>query len=78
MERRFYKELWSIRFDKMLKLEKQSVAAYQALLDESRKRHKGHSIEPNLDKLIADEKKHTLLVQELIEILDRQSDQIPS
>ena len=74
MERRFYRELWSIRFNKMLKLEKQSVVAYQALLDESKKKHKGHSIEPNLEKLIADEKKHALLVQELIEILSRQPD----
>ena len=74
MDRRFYKELWKIRFNKILELEKQSVVTYQVLLEESRKRHKGHSIEPNLEKLIADEKKHTLLVQELIEILDRQSD----
>ena len=73
MERRFYHELWSIRFKKMLELEKQSVVTYQALLDESKKKHKGHSIEPNLEKLIADEKKHVLLAQELIEILNRQS-----
>ena len=72
MERRFYKELWRIRFNKMLELEKQAVVDYQALLNESRKKHKGHSIEPNLEKLIADEKRHALLVQELIEILGRQ------
>ncbi len=74
MERRFYKELWNIRFNKMLELEKQSVVAYQALLDESRKRHKGHAIEPNLEKLIVDEKKHTVLVEELLKILGTQQD----
>ena len=74
MERRFYKELWTIRFHKMLQLEKQSVVDYQALLEGCKKRHKGHSIEPHLERLIADEKKHTLLVQELIEILSRQPD----
>ena len=72
MERRFYKELWSIRFNKMLELEKQSVVAYQALLDESKKKHKGHSIEPHLEGLIADEKKHVTLVEELLQILDAQ------
>ena len=74
MEKSFYKELWDIRFKKMLELEKKSVTAYQALLDESKKKHRGHSIEPNLEKLIADEKKHILLVQELTEILNRQNE----
>ena len=74
MERRFYKELWSLRFNKMLALEKKSVVDYQALLDECKKRFKNHSIASHLERLIADEKKHALLVQELIEILSRQPD----
>ena len=74
MERRFYRELWSIRFNKMLGLEQQSVTDYQELLKECRKKYKGHSIEPNLERLISDEKKHVLLVQELIEILNKQAD----
>ena len=72
MERKFYKEIWSIRFNKMLELEEKSVVGYQALLEECKKKYKGHSIEPHFEKLIADEKKHVLLVQELIEILNRQ------
>ena len=74
MERVFYKELWRIRFTKMLQLEEQSVTDYQALLKECQKKYKGHSIEANLEKLITDEKKHALLVRELIGILDRQFD----
>ncbi|MBI4431942.1 MAG: hypothetical protein HY592_00455 [Candidatus Omnitrophica bacterium] len=72
MDRRLYHEIWKLRFDKMLELEKKSVADYTALLEESRRRHKGHSIEPHLERLITDEKKHTLLVEELIKILSAQ------
>ena len=73
MEKRFYKEIWNIRFKKMLQLEKQSITAYQTLLDECKKKYKGHSVEPNLELLIKDEKKHVLLVEELISILNSQA-----
>ena len=72
MRREFYKELWRLRFEKMLRLEEQSVVGYQALLEESKKRFRDHSIIPNLEKLISDEKRHALLVKELISILERQ------
>ncbi len=72
MERRFYKELWRLRFDKMLGLENQSIVDYQVLLEECKKRFKNHAMIPHFEKLIADEKKHALLVQELIQILERQ------
>ncbi len=74
MERRFYKELWNLRFNKMLGLEKQSVVDYQALLDDCKKRFKDHAVVPHFEKLIADEKKHALLVEELLQILERQPD----
>ena len=74
MERRFYKELWSIRFNKMLELEKQSVVTYEGLLRECKNKHKGHSIESHLERLIADEKRHAILVEELLRILDAQMD----
>lgn len=74
MERRFYKELWNLRFAKMLDLEKKSAADYEALLDECKKRFKNHAIIEHLERLIHDEKKHTRLVEELIEILGRQCD----
>ncbi len=72
MKRKFYKEIWSARFAKMLHLEEQSVADYQALLDETKKLAKDHAIIPHFEKLIADEKKHAILVKELMQILDRQ------
>ena len=72
MEKRLYRELWHLRFQKMLELEKQSVVDYEALLAECKKKYKDHPIQPHLERLIADEKKHALLVGELIEILGRQ------
>ena len=74
MNRELYKELWSIRFTKMLELEKKSVVDYEALLDECRRNCKDHAIEPHLERLIRDEKKHTALVEELINILKSQPD----
>ena len=74
MERRFYKELWSIRFNKMLELEKQGIVAYEGLLHKCKNKHKGHSIESHLERLIADEKRHAILVEELLRILDAQMD----
>jgi rubrerythrin len=74
MDNRFYKELWSLRFEKMLKLENDSVVAYQALLKETKKHFKNHSIVAHLERLITDEKKHALLVEELIHILEKQPD----
>lgn len=72
MKRRFYKEMWAIRFVKMLRLEEQSITDYQGLLDETHKHYPGHSIIPHLQRLIADEKKHAILCKELLEILERQ------
>ena len=72
MKRRFYKELWGVRFNKMLDLEEKSVVNYQALLDECKSHFRHHSIVAHLERLIIDEKKHAVLVRELIKILDRQ------
>lgn len=74
MNRRFYRELWALRFKKMLELEKKSVKDYGALLKECKKTFGEHPMNPHLEKLIADESKHVRLVQEMIEILDRQPD----
>jgi len=74
MDRRLYRELWRLRFEKMLKLEEESVKDYQTLIEECRRKHKDHSIIPHFEKLIADEKKHVALVKELLQILNRQSD----
>ncbi len=73
MEKRLYKQLWSLRFKKMLKLEEKAAADYEALLMECREKYKDHAIIHELERLVSDEKKHALLVMELLEILGRQS-----
>ncbi len=72
MDRKLYKELWRMRFEKMLKLEEQAAFDYQELLDECRAKHEQHPIEPHLERLIVDEKKHARLVRELLTILEKQ------
>ena len=74
MDRRLYKELWAIRFKRMLHLEKKGVHDYESLLKECKDDHRNHAIEPHLERLIQDEKKHVMLVEELIRILERQLD----
>ncbi len=72
MKRNFYSEIWGARFKKMLDLEKKSIVDYEKLLKESQSHHKEHSVIPLLERLIRDENKHVQLVQELIQILERQ------
>ena len=72
MNKNLYKELWRIRFSKMLILEKQSIGHYQDLLTECQSKNMDHPVEQHLERLITDEKKHTALVEELLSILDRQ------
>ena len=78
MERRLYKELWMIRFQKMLKLEKDSLGVYQSLIKDCERLekldHHKHAIQNHLEKIYEDEKKHVHLVEELIAILERQPD----
>ena len=73
MNRELYRELWKMRFEKMLELEEKSIVAYGELLSESRLQHKGHPIEPHLERLIADETRHAHLAKELLAILACQS-----
>ena len=72
MDRGQFKELWKLRFEKMLSLEEQSIRDYGALLEECEAAYGEHSIKPHLMRLIHDEKKHVHLVKELLRILDRQ------
>lgn len=74
MERRLYRELWSIRFQKMLKLEKDSAVSYEKLLNQCRQSNKDHAVIGHLERLVQDEKRHAKLCEELLEILGRQID----
>ena len=73
MDRSQYKELWKLRFEKMLRLEEQSARDYETLLEECRSKYTDHPIEPHLEQLIHDEKRHAHLVKELLKILNHQS-----
>jgi hypothetical protein len=78
MNRKLYKELWMIRFQKMLKLEKDSLELYQSLIKDCEKmqklNHHKQAIHTHLEKIYEDEQKHARLCEELIAILNRQPD----
>ncbi len=73
MQRKLYKELWTMRFQKMLKLEEQSITDYESILKECKGKKKS-VLETDLKQLILDEKKHAKLVRELLSIVNRQED----
>ena len=74
MERKHFKELWRLRFEKMLALEKQGAEEYQTLLNERQGECQASSVIPHLKLLINEEKKHIHLVEELLEMVNRQPD----
>lgn len=74
MQRKYFRELWEIRFKKMLSLESQAASEYAELLAECRSLSKDHPVLTNLERLVTDEKKHAKLVEQLLKILDRQTD----
>ena len=72
-DRELYRELWQLRFSKMLTIERQSVQDYEELLSEFKGPAADHPIAGYLARLVADEKKHVRLVEELLSILARQN-----
>ena len=75
MQRKLYKELWLLRFQKMLELEEGSVSEYEDLLKKCGEKYgSGLKFQDELKNLIADEKKHVRLVRELLSIVREQKD----
>ena len=75
MQRKLFKELWIMRFEKMLRLEEESMVTYESYLDECKEKHKDEKeVREHLKTLITDEKKHARLVRELLKIVKRQED----
>jgi rubrerythrin len=73
MQRELFRQLWVMRFEKMLRLEEEALEAYEAVLDECHKNYGDEKeVQAHLKSLITDEKKHARLVQELIKIVKRQ------
>ena len=74
MNRQLYRELWNLRFTKMLDIEAQSIVEYKQILSELRKTHGNHAVIPHIERLISDETKHAKLCEELLRILRRQKE----
>ena len=75
MKGALYKELWAMRFQEMLRLEQEGVSNYESLLGECKGKSKDRvRLRAQLKDLVADEKKHVKLVQELLEIVEKQPD----
>ena len=74
MERTLYRELWQIRFQKMLNLELQAARDYQLLIERCRSLGGNAPVIECLEGLIRDEKRHAALAKELLLILERQKD----
>ena len=75
MKGALYKELWAMRFQEMLRLEQEGISNYESLLEACKGKSKDQTrLRAQLKDLVADEKKHVKLVQELLEIVERQPD----
>ena len=74
MQKKLYKELWALRFQKMLALEEQSIEDYEKLLKECAKLKTEESVKEKLTQLKADETSHAKYVRELLKIVDRQDE----
>ena len=72
MQRKLFKELWSLRFQKMLDLEEESVKEYQRILKACGTAKVSDDVKGKLKQLVEDETRHAKYVRELIKILDRQ------
>ena len=73
MKRSLYRQIWKIRFEKMLKVELASAKEYEELLEECRKTNKTPAVAAHLERLVSDEKKHAKLCEQLLAILERQA-----
>ena len=71
MQRKLYKELWLLRFQKMLDLEEGAIREYQELLRQLKDDIK---LKEKFETLIQDETQHAKLIRQLIEIVHEQAD----
>ena len=71
MERKLFKEVWIMRFEKMLRLEEESILVYEDFL---KNKKLSKEDEKQVKALMIDEKNHAKLVKELIKIVKQQED----
>lgn len=76
MDRKHYKDLWLIRFEKMLQFEKDAAKGYTKLMKKADCLPKPLKIKRFiyncLEEIYKDEKRHAALVRRLIKIAERQ------
>lgn len=76
MNSEHYKELWTLRFQKLLKVEKESARRYKSLIKKSvcvkKSKEVKQTIVSSLEEIYRDEIKHVKLVKKLISILSEQ------
>lgn len=68
MDDEVLKELWKIRFEKLLKLEKDSAGMYEQLLDQYPDLLSESGLDQILKQIIKDEKKHIKVAEELFQL----------
>lgn len=64
------RELWRIRFLRILQLEEESFLFYQKLLKEKDELLEQTGIKPTLRQIMSDEVKHIRIAKELIKLAD--------
>jgi len=65
------KELWEIRFQKILKGEKEAIIFYKDLLEKNQPLLEGLWIQDMLEQIMHDEAKHAQIAHELLSIVQR-------
>ncbi len=64
------KELWQIRFQKILQLEQESFEFYQKLLKDKKELVDRMAIEATLKQIMQDEGRHIQIARDLLKIVD--------
>ena len=64
------KDLWIMRFNKILQMEKDSFAFYQSLLQKYEKMLDGTPVKMKLEKLMKEEARHIRLAKNLLQTLE--------
>lgn len=66
------KELWRIRFEKILQLEQESFDFYQKLLKEKGDLLEEAGIKSTLKQILSDEGKHIRIAKELVHLVNKE------
>ena len=67
------RELWSIRFGKILELELESFHFYERLLEEKSSLLKDAGLEPVIKQIMRDEGKHIRIAKDLLELVNKET-----